>query len=143
MPIRPDLRHFYRTPTYREARARVIERAKNYCELCKKPNGAKVQTFTVLPVKGSEPAMFWKPIGIFAVWRNKYGQLLDRFIPPHFRVIRVVLCVIHLDHTPGHDDDSNLGLYCQWCHLNYDKLHHKHTRSARKDAGRPLLEVAS
>ena len=67
-------------------------------------------------------------------------------LPAHLvvvRRIRVVCCVIHLDHTPGHDDGANLGFFCQWCHLHYDKAHHKQTRSIRKDRGRPLLEVAS
>jgi len=45
--------------------------------------------------------------------------------------------------VPGDDRDENLKAYCQWCHLNYDREHHRATRAARKDAARPLLaEVA-
>lgn len=32
MPIRPDLRHFYNTPEYHQARERIVARAKNRCE---------------------------------------------------------------------------------------------------------------
>jgi hypothetical protein len=55
------------------------------------------------------------------------------------RVIRVVLTLAHLDHNPENNSDDNLRLLCCWCHLNYDKLHHKETRATRKDSGRPLL----
>lgn len=39
MPIRPDLRHFYRGPAWQEVRARIRERAGDKCEHCGKPNG--------------------------------------------------------------------------------------------------------
>lgn len=37
---------------------------------------------------------------------------------------KVVLTIAHLDHTPEHNDPSNLKAWCQRCHLNYDKDHH-------------------
>jgi hypothetical protein len=55
------------------------------------------------------------------------------------RQIYVVLTIAHLNHTPGDDRPENLKALCQWCHLNYDKLHHKETRALRKDRTRPLL----
>lgn len=55
--------------------------------------------------------------------------------------IKVVLGVAHLNHTPGDDRDENLKALCQWCHLNYDKIHHRETRAARKDKARPLLAM--
>jgi 5-methylcytosine-specific restriction endonuclease McrA len=59
------------------------------------------------------------------------------------RQIRVVLTMAHLNHISGDDKDENLKMLCQWCHLNYDRLHHHQTRSTRKDARRPILtEVA-
>ena len=75
------------------------------------------------------------------VWRDQNGERIGntgqaRGLP---RRIRVRLNIAHLDHVPGHDDDSNLRALCDWCHLNYDQLQHKRTRSARKDRARPLL----
>ncbi len=63
--------------------------------------------------------------------------------PINRRQVLIVLTVAHLNHVAGDDRDENLLALCQWCHLNYDKLHHKETRSARKDAARPLLDVAN
>ena len=36
---------------------------------------------------------------------------------------KVVLTVAHLDHTPENCDPKNLRLWCQRCHLNYDREH--------------------
>jgi 5-methylcytosine-specific restriction endonuclease McrA len=52
----------------------------------------------------------------------------------------VVLTIAHLDHTPEHNDPSNLRAMCQGCHLHYDREHHAETRReterrARADAG--------
>jgi hypothetical protein len=39
MPIRKELRHFYRTPEYKAARAACRDRAGDRCEQCHKLNG--------------------------------------------------------------------------------------------------------
>lgn len=54
------------------------------------------------------------------------------------RVIRVKIGVAHLDHDPSNNADDNLKALCDWCHLHYDKLHHRETRATRKDAARPI-----
>jgi len=42
----------------------------------------------------------------------------------------VVLTVAHLDHCPENsDDDENLRVWCQRCHLTYDANHHASTRA--------------
>jgi len=46
---------------------------------------------------------------------------------------RIVLTVAHLDHTPEHNDDSNLLAMCQRCHLRYDRDHHAETRRKSRD----------
>lgn len=51
----------------------------------------------------------------------------------------IQLGVAHLNHDPSDRRDENLAALCRGCHLNYDRLHHKDSRSIRKDAGRPLL----
>lgn len=54
-----------------------------------------------------------------------------------------MLAVAHLNHVAGDDRDENLKALCQWCHLHWDQIHHKETRSSRKDAARPLLKGAT
>ena len=51
----------------------------------------------------------------------------------------IVLTVAHLNHDPADNRDENLKALWQWCHLNWDKLHHAETRAIRKDQARPLL----
>jgi hypothetical protein len=36
------------------------------------------------------------------------------------RIVRIVLTVAHLDHTPEHCQDENLRCWCQRCHNLYD-----------------------
>jgi hypothetical protein len=150
MPIRADLRHFYRTPEFREQRKRVVERACNRCEECLKPNGENVYTLsgkTLLPHGLEVPFMFWTQdaktsIGKGCLWHNRFGKPAA-FVDTRFpRPVRVVCTMAHLDHNPANNADENVKFLCQWCHLNYDRLHHKETRGARKDAARPLLEGA-
>lgn len=47
---------------------------------------------------------------------------------------KVVLTVAHLDHQPENCNPDNLKAWCQKCHLNYDKHHHKKTAYATRMA---------
>lgn len=47
---------------------------------------------------------------------------------------KVVLTVMHLDHTPENNNESNLRAACQRCHLIYDKAHHAETSALTRDA---------
>ena len=51
----------------------------------------------------------------------------------------VVLTIAHLDHTPEHNDESNLVAPCQRCHNGYDAPHRRAqarlTRSRRRARG--------
>lgn len=138
MPIRPELRHFYSVPAWRATRERILVRAEDHCEQCGKPNGE-----TVMTVSGGYCFMAWTPINGDAHWRDCHGEIIAR-ISTSFepRFVRVVLTIAHLNHVSGDDRDENLKALCQWCHLNYDKLHHRETRAERKDSARPLLVVA-
>ena len=129
MPIRPDLRPFYRGPAWRATRERIRERAKDRCEQCGKPNGETVETIT------GAGAMCWRSVG--GPWRDQAGRRA-RAAGVRPRTIRVVLTVAHLNHVSGDDRDENLKCLCQWCHLNYDVSFHKQTRATRKDAARPI-----
>jgi hypothetical protein len=141
VPIRPELRALYRGPAWAATRARILKRAKNRCEQCRKRNGTRVFTYTCQAA--GRRRMFWLSQRS-RIWRDERGRpaaasivyAMAKGLP---RKIRVVLTVAHLNHVAGEDRDENLKALCQWCHLNYDKLHHKDTRCQRKDAARPLL----
>jgi hypothetical protein len=135
MPIRPDLRPFYRGAHWRAIQARIRERAWNRCEQCGKPNREQVSTIS------GRDWMYWR--ASMGYWTDETGkefpQLAIAESDIDVRRIRVQLHVAHLNHTPGDDRDENLKLLCQWCHFHYDKHHHQQTRAQRKDARRPLL----
>lgn len=42
-------------------------------------------------------------------------------LPAGFRRLRILLNVVHLDHSLTDNSDANLGLMCQQCHIRYDK----------------------
>ena len=56
-------------------------------------------------------------------WNEKTGKL-----------VKVVLTIAHLDHTPEHCDPENLRALCQACHNRYDAQHRAETRKkSRKE----------
>jgi len=131
MPIRPELRKFYRGPGYEAFRARIVKRARNRCEQCGVPNRLLVE-------RGAEGVWRSIPAQVGSPWRNNRANVTT-FEPHQRHWVWIVCTLAHLNHVPGDDRDDNAKFLCQWCHLNYDKLHHKETRSLRKDAARPLL----
>ena len=52
------------------------------------------------------------------------------------KMVRVVLTVAHLDHTPENCDPSNLRALCQRCHNQYDAKHRAETRKLSKSKNR-------
>lgn len=138
MPIRSDLREFYRG-AWREIRGSILKRARNCCEECGRPNRQKVWIVTGLMLDRGRirPVMIW-------LQRTPFELLkLPHFWWREWRQVETVLTIAHLDHTPGHDNHENLRAWCQWCHLHYDQVHHRETRAARKDEARPLLMRAA
>jgi hypothetical protein len=139
MPIRKDLAQFYRG-AWLETRSRILARAGDCCELCGKPNRARVFTFT--RTVGGRRAMWWL-LEPALYWRDDRGEIdLNVVFPALPRQIRVVLGVAHLNHVAGDDREENLKALCGWCHLHLDQGQHKQTRSTRKDAKRPILKAA-
>lgn len=139
MPIRPDLRTFYRGP-WLQVRLRILARAHHRCEQCGVPNHQRVE-------RG--PDGLWRSLlSLHGKWHDHHGQLqrcapfgLSGGLRSATRQVHIVLTVAHLNHTPGDDRDENLKALCQWCHLHYDQSHHAETRATRKDAARPLLDA--
>ena len=139
MPIRPELRKFYGRVWRTVTRPRILKRAGDKCEQCGVPNHTEVKR-----VGGCwlEVTVCWK-LGATQVWMTCTRAALESKPEGRIRKVRIVLTVAHLNHVSGDDRDENLKALCQWCHLNYDLLHHKETRTNRKDAGRPLLLEAT
>lgn len=163
MPIPAHLRHFYRGKAYEAFRARIIARAKNRCEQCGKPNHKRVWVVSgrnlvdtnIIPLAIVTPHVLrsqywtatkhdrarWNPCTV----GGGFGPLkiLKGAQWKAARRIRIICTLAHLNHVAGDDRDDNAKFLCQWCHLNYDKLHHKETRMERKDAARPILQELS
>jgi len=131
MPIRADLRHFYRGPEWEAIRLRIMRRARWRCEQCRKPHLKRVRTIT------GRTWMFW--CESMGWWTDENGVEHPKLIIFPSREILVKIGVCHLNHDPADRRDENLKAFCQWCHLNHDKLHHKESRATRKDSRRPLL----
>lgn len=149
MPIRKDLLPFYRGPGWATTRQRILKRAHNRCEQCGKPNRRAVWTYRSDTCgqlwslsAGSAQAWIYCLYGGVGNFRLTGAQAANAANAGRMRVIRVVLTVAHLNHVAGDDRDDNLRALCQWCHLHLDALHHKQSRSARKDRSRPLLMEA-
>lgn len=106
MPIRPELRHHYEGPEWKETRARILDRASRgqgntpCCEQCGVPDRWYRQGDTVS------------------------AAAFDR-------ATRIVLTVAHLDHNPANNELDNLAALCQRCHLKYDARQHRETIRAR------------
>lgn len=146
MPIRPELRKFYSGPTWRETRRSILERAGGrFDDNGKYLGGAKCERCKVndRDLVNRIGGFWWDPVLI--CWRSPSGDSYDGpdFDRSRIRTVAIVLTLSHSNHTSGDDRDDNLLALCQWCHLNYDKLHHRETRCKRKDSTRPLLQGAA
>lgn len=125
MPIRKELRGFYRTPAWFAARKAVRERAGDRCERCRGRNGAV----------GYREKGRW--IEIAARDATLAGFL-------GCRVIRIQCGACHRIPVPPMDYRvENLIFLCRGCHLLFDRGLHKRTRQARRDSQRPILLLAA
>lgn len=145
MPIKPENAHRYPS-NWKEIRATVLERAGNKCEECGVANyelGGRVDGawFPALPLGERRLRLVWPKPGTRALCGIYVGEIdgKKRFIGGEARVVRIVLTIAHLDHTPEHCALDNLRAWCQRCHLAYDHEHHMRnaaaTRRSRKAAG--------
>ena len=126
MPIRPENKARCPKDWKRIADA-IRERAGDRCEGspaypdCRVPNGAV----------GYRVDGRWVQIGESI---DDAGLASDAALEDGHRVVRIVLTVAHLDHTPENCDDDNLKAMCQRCHLTYDAEHHRQTAYATRKA---------
>lgn len=111
MPIKPE--NAMRYPAdWRAIRAAILERAGHRCEW----PGCGARNYA---------AGYWD--------RDAFIDVGIGVIDPRFaiqlamlghRLLRIVLTVAHLDHTPENSEPENLRAWCQRHHLRYDAEHH-------------------
>lgn len=105
MPIRAGNKQRY-PQDWKRIRAAILERAKDRCEFCGAPNHALGHwgddQFVRVPKRIAQTPGICYIRGICR------------------KVIRIVLTVAHLDHTPENCDPENLRALCQRCHNRYD-----------------------
>lgn len=116
MPIRPENRDRY-PDNWKEIREGILARAENKCEFCGVANYA-------LGKRNAE-----------GKFREMSAGEAEAAAVDGEKVIKIVLTIAHLDHTPEHNDPMNLRALCQRCHLHYDKSHHAETRRNNVDQG--------
>lgn len=158
MPVKPENRHLYRTPEYREACRIADERAGGRCEACGAPGGLAITRVIGTETPASKVRrMFWRWLADFGArgeWVNQWGESLKGAVPTLWRGdkpaqryrVKVQLSHSHLNQDPSDNGTSNVAVLCGWCHINHDKWvitrHARQTRQAKKDAARPLIAAA-
>lgn len=134
MPIRPENKSRY-PRNWPEISLEIRRRARWHCEQCGVADGA---------LGGRDRGgRFWKawPLGEKLngyEWPEPGTEARCSASTPGgqvLRIIRIVLTVAHLDHTPENCDPANLKAWCQRCHLAYDAPHHAAERFANARAG--------
>lgn len=129
MPIKKENRKRY-PPNWPEIRAAILERAGNQCEQCNAVNHEHI-------VRGDD-GTYMRPEGqVHCDQTGAYLGMARGSEYPALRMVKVVLTIGHLDHTPENCDPENLRAWCQKCHLAYDKEHHMRNAqiTRRKNSG--------
>ena len=130
MPIRPENKARY-PANWKQIADSVRVRAEHKCEKCMVRNG---ETVTRGELQGTHVYMLESGNAYCA----ETGQYIDQIgvceLSGNVRMVKIVLTVAHLDHTPENVEPENLRAWCQRCHLNYDKHHHAKTAYATRKA---------
>jgi predicted nucleic-acid-binding Zn-ribbon protein len=122
MPIKPENKDRYPS-NWKQISERIrFGRAGNRCEAC----GVKNYESGYRDLTGK----FWTVQEIMDLLDNTGYDIFCHelsHVDPDDKVIKIVLTVAHLDHTPENCEDSNLKAMCQKCHNNYDRAHRNQT----------------
>ena len=136
MPIRPENRGRY-PKDWPQISASIRERAGNHCEECGVANGElggrdrDGSWWPARPLGEKMLSLEWPAPGSLATC-SRAGAT------KHLRIVRIVLTVAHLDHTPENCDPSNLRAWCQRCHNRYDAAHR---RAGIRERSRAAMET--
>lgn len=141
MPIRPENRARYPAdwPTIREL---VLRRARWHCEACgvrDRALGGRMrggQWLRAQPLGERRLRLEWPEPGAWAWCGGDKSGATD-----YLRIVRIVLTIAHLDHTPEHCALENLRALCQRCHLAHDLKHHLETRYRTRREGLALADL--
>ena len=92
-----------------------------------------------MPIRAENKGRYpkeWPTISLWvrvcAGWRCEWCDAIQG-APHPLTKSRVVLTVAHMNHTPEDCRPDNLRALCQRCHLRYDAVHHRTTRSRTPD----------
>jgi 5-methylcytosine-specific restriction endonuclease McrA len=148
MPIKPENAARY-PKEWSEIRARILKRARNKCEKCGVPNhelGGRTREglwLPALPLGEKMLRLEWPKPGTHHFCGHLVGEIdgKRRYVGDKLRIIKIVLTIAHLDHTPENCADENLLALCQRCHLAYDQLHHKQTAYATRRKGKAIRDL--
>lgn len=142
MPIKPE--NLARYPAdWPEIRLRILQRARYQCEhpgCTARHNGAgwwelHAGVWTFFPLTRALREAGYQVGGHICVATDQKTWWHTA------RIIRVILTVAHLDHTPENCDDDNLRAWCQRHHLAYDRIHHLQTAWMTRRARANTLEL--
>jgi 5-methylcytosine-specific restriction endonuclease McrA len=139
MPIRPENRDRY-PPDWPQIRERILARAANRCERCGVKNyqlGGRLPDGTWLDAqpKGERALRLEWPRPGERWWCG------PQFGVVNLRIVRVVLTIAHLNHTPEDCRDENLQALCQRCHLSLDQQLHQQNAAATRRRGRAAADL--
>jgi hypothetical protein len=148
MPIRPENADRY-PADWPQIRQQVLERARHRCEACDVENhalGGRTKGglwLPALPLGEKMLSLEWPRPGSWAFCGHLVGEIEGKrhYVGEELRIIRIVLTIAHLDHTPENCALDNLRSWCQRCHLAYDAAHHAQTAYATRRAGRALGDL--
>lgn len=133
MPILPENKHRY-PRDWKDVRERILKRANWKCEHpgCRARHG----------VTG-----YWHDgrfVSMPDVLRDagyKAGDVVACANGANLKIIKIVLTIAHLDHTPENCGDDNLRAWCQRHHLGYDAAQHAVTRYRTRHAAANTLDL--
>lgn len=129
MPIRPENKDRY-PANWPDIRQSILDRAGNCCEKCGVRNHAvgyrdPSGEFVEMPAYEADPDY----------WDGQWDV----------KIVKVVLTIMHLDHTPENCDPANLQAACQLCHNQYDApvraAGKKHRRRAQIERSQAVLKL--
>lgn len=131
MPIKPENKARYPS-NWKEIRKQILERAKHRCEFCNLQNHAIGYRyngeFVYMPRSLREAGYV-------------VGDVVECADGSTIKIIKIVLTIAHLDHTPENCAPENLKALCQRCHLAYDAEHHAQNAAATRRKKSGQLEI--
>jgi 5-methylcytosine-specific restriction endonuclease McrA len=126
MPIKAENRARY-PKDWPAISMRIRQRANHCCEFCGVPDKQ---------LGGRSPVGAWHPAVPLGERLTRLEWPAEGSVSPcagydqPLRIVRIVLTVAHMDHTPENCTDENLKALCQRCHNRYDAPHRRKNAAA-------------